>query len=73
MKFSSAIATLCVILGAVAVANAAPADAVRKPNPDYKKCIKEHGTGQWPYPGEGECHDIGYCECKPDGSIICVC
>ncbi|KAJ1952790.1 hypothetical protein EC988_003362 [Linderina pennispora] len=72
MKFSSAIATLCVILGTVAVVQAAPANA-KNHNKDYEKCVAEHGTGHWPYPGEGNCHNVGYCECKPDGSIICVC
>ncbi|KAI9505818.1 hypothetical protein GGI26_001331 [Coemansia sp. RSA 1358] len=39
----------------------------------YEKCVQEHGGANFPYPGPGECHEIGSCTCNPDGSIACIC
>ncbi|KAJ2381946.1 hypothetical protein H4S02_005978 [Coemansia sp. RSA 2611] len=44
------------------------------PQSPYDKCVAEHGgQAQFPYPGPGECHTLGHCECMPNGSIGCVC
>ncbi|KAJ2454828.1 hypothetical protein EV183_001247 [Coemansia sp. RSA 2336] len=40
----------------------------------YEQCVADHGgQAQFPYPGPGECHTMGHCECLQDGSIGCVC
>ncbi|KAJ2394689.1 hypothetical protein GGI05_001924 [Coemansia sp. RSA 2603] len=41
--------------------------------PTYKQCVAEHGGPIFKPPFPGECHEIGQCECQPDGSIACVC
>ncbi|KAJ1946298.1 hypothetical protein FBU59_002062 [Linderina macrospora] len=76
MKFSSAAAVICVLIGTIAVVQASVLDKRNADynNPGYDSCVKEHGKGHWPFPGEGNCHDVGYCFCdEKTGGISCVC
>ncbi|KAJ1931244.1 hypothetical protein EC988_009849, partial [Linderina pennispora] len=68
MKFSSAIATISVILGASVLVQAMPAYEWSKYE-SYDQCVKAHdGKVSWPYPGPGDCHNVGTCECLPGGN-----
>ncbi|KAJ2745117.1 hypothetical protein GGI20_002415 [Coemansia sp. BCRC 34301] len=66
MKLTATIVTFCVI--AIASVHALPATP-RKHLTPYQKCVAEHGGEHFPYPGPGDCHNIGSCECLPDGTV----
>ncbi|KAJ2025367.1 hypothetical protein IWW57_003405 [Coemansia sp. S610] len=69
MKFAATFAALCVI--AIATVHALP--AVKRCDTPFDKCVAENGGAHFPYPGPGDCHNVGSCECMPDGSVACIC
>ncbi|KAJ2758831.1 hypothetical protein H4S06_002520 [Coemansia sp. BCRC 34490] len=60
------------IFAAVAV-NALPVSEEPQSEDLYQKCIRENGGVTFPYPGPGDCHEVGTCTCNKDGTIACVC
>ncbi|KAJ1907269.1 hypothetical protein LPJ81_000860 [Coemansia sp. IMI 209127] len=71
MKAVTFILTLAII--ATAAVRALPiSDELYSEDP-YQKCVREHGGISFPYPGPGDCHDVGTCTCNPDGTLACVC
>ncbi|KAI8325394.1 hypothetical protein GQ54DRAFT_214798 [Martensiomyces pterosporus] len=69
MKFSIGTIALCTVF--FATAQALPTTTYQ--GSPYDECVKAHGGAQWPYPGPGNCHNVGTCKCLPDGSIACIC
>ncbi|KAJ2808072.1 hypothetical protein H4R21_000226 [Coemansia helicoidea] len=84
MKVACLIAALCVIATSthtmalpVAAEDAEAPDcdttSTEAPKTPFEECVVKNGGQRFPYPGPGDCHTLGWCECLADGSVACVC
>ncbi|KAJ2423211.1 hypothetical protein GGF41_003227 [Coemansia sp. RSA 2531] len=69
MKLSITFAALCVI----AIASVHGLPAARRRRTPFERCVAQNGGEHFPYPGPGDCHNVGSCQCMPDGTVACIC